>query len=89
MDHQTKSYEDSLKRLIDRNKLEGQDIPFQKAVPKLRHDPIQEAAVDKEGSPNNNRGIMSSLFHEFMEALKSENDFKKFLNHARNQMKEQ
>jgi hypothetical protein len=32
---------------------------------------------------------MSSLFREFMEALKSEKDFKKFLNHARDQMKQQ
>ncbi len=88
MDHQTKSYDDTLKRLIDRNKLEAQEILFQ-AVPKLRHAPIQEAAADKEGSPKNNRRIMSSLFAEFMEALKSENDFKKFLHHARNQMKEQ
>jgi len=57
-------------------------------VPKLRHAPIEETENENEGSPNNNRRIMSSLFREFMEALKTENDFKKFLNHARDQMRQ-
>ena len=68
--------------------MNGNDAPFQ-IIPKLSHAAKYQADTGIEGSPDNNRRIMSSLFREFMEALKSEKDFKKFLNHARDQMKQQ
>jgi predicted GIY-YIG superfamily endonuclease len=64
---------------------------MRQSVPILKHDTRKEETVDREGieksSPDKNRLIMSTLFQEFMEALNSENDFKKWLHHVKGQMK--